>query len=161
LGERAKVIAAVAASLGPHPLAGRPGKGLERLWCDSRSGAFDRILGPLCVKAGLVARGLQFADAILQHGIGEIGDTVLDGIIEPLEFGICLGRPLTKVGNVRPSALGALGTAIEHVRQKLLKTLGLQQTLLDVLRDQIVEFSIGTVRPGQPVSPWRALVQQV
>jgi len=39
--------------------------------------------------------------------------------------------------NFRRSAIGA---TIKYVRQKLLKTLGLQQTLLDVLRDQIVEL---------------------
>jgi hypothetical protein len=67
----------------------------------------------------------------------------------------CLGRSLAQFGDARLSSLGALGAAIEYVRQKLLKTLGLQQTVLDVLCDQIVEFSIGTVQPGQRVSPWR------
>jgi hypothetical protein len=45
---------------------------------------------------------------------------------------------------VQLSSLGALGAAIEYVRQNLLKTLGLQQTLLDVLR-RLSSFSIGTV----------------
>ena len=67
LGERAEVIAAVAAVLGSHALAGCPGKRLERFRCDRRSAPFDRILGPLCVQAGLVARGLQLSDAVLQH----------------------------------------------------------------------------------------------
>jgi AraC-like DNA-binding protein len=85
------------------------------------SGAINRVLGPLCVKAGLVARGLQFVTALLQHGVGQISDTILDGVIESLEFGLCSGRALTQVGNVRPSAFGA---TIEHVRQESLKTLG-------------------------------------
>jgi hypothetical protein len=50
------VIAAVAAAIGPHSLAGCPGERFERVRCDRRSGPFDRILGPLRVKAGLVAR---------------------------------------------------------------------------------------------------------
>jgi hypothetical protein len=65
------------------------------LRCDRRSAAFHRILGPLSVKAGLVARGLQFTGAVLQHGIGQIGNTILDGVVEPLEFGVCFGRALT------------------------------------------------------------------
>src|SRR5258708_13243028 len=69
-----------------------------------------------------------------------MGDAVLDGGVKPLEFGVCLSRPLEKFGDMRLSSLGALGATIEYVRQKPLKTLGLQQTLLDVLRDQIVEF---------------------
>ena len=73
--------AAVAPALGPHALAGAPGKRLESLRCDRRSAAFNRILGPLCVKAGLIARDLQLGDAVLQHGVGEIGDTVLDGVV--------------------------------------------------------------------------------
>ena len=89
------MIAAVAAALGPHPLAGRPGKRLENLLCECRAGAFNRALGPLRVQAGLVAGGLQFTDAVLQDGVGQIGDAILDGVIESLEFGICLGRTLT------------------------------------------------------------------
>jgi len=123
--------------------------------------ALNRFLGSLCVKAGPIARGLQFTDAVFQQGIGEIGDTVLDGVLEPLEFGIGLGRPLAQFGDMQLSSLGALGAAIEYVRQKLLKTLRPQQTLFDVLCDQIISFFIGTVRPGQPVSPRRALVQQM
>jgi hypothetical protein len=37
------------------------------LRCDRRSGAFNRILGSLRVKAALVARGRQFADAVLRQ----------------------------------------------------------------------------------------------
>jgi hypothetical protein len=47
-----------------------------------RAGAINRVLGPLGVNAGLVARRLQFTDAILQHGVRGIGDAVLDGIVE-------------------------------------------------------------------------------
>ena len=95
LGERAKMIAAVAAVLGPHALAGRPGKRLESLRCDARPGPINRLLGPLSVKPGLISRGLQFTNAVLQHGVGQIGDAILDGVIESLEFGVCLGRALT------------------------------------------------------------------
>ena len=59
-----------------------------------RPGPFNRVLGPLCVKAGLIACSLQFTDAVLQHGVGQIYDAILDGIVEPLEFGVRLGRPL-------------------------------------------------------------------
>jgi hypothetical protein len=44
----------------------------------------------------------------------EIGDTVLDGIVKSPGFGICLGRPLAQVGDVRSSAFGPLGATIEH-----------------------------------------------
>jgi hypothetical protein len=60
LGERAEVVAAETSVLGPHALAGGPGKRLESLWRDCRPGPFNRILSPLRVKAGLIARGLQF-----------------------------------------------------------------------------------------------------
>src|SRR5258706_2456618 len=140
LGERAQVIAAVAAAIGAHALAGCSGKCLESLRCDSRSGPFDRILGRLRVQAGLIARGLQFTDTVLQQGVGEISDAIFDRIVEPPEFGVCLGRALAQFGNVHLPSLGALGAAIEYVRQELLKTPGLQQTLLDVLRDHCVEF---------------------
>jgi hypothetical protein len=89
------VIAAVAAVLGPHALASCPGKRLESLRCDARPGAINRLLSPLSVKPGLISRGLQFTNAVLQHGVGQISDAILDGVIESLEFGICLGRALT------------------------------------------------------------------
>jgi hypothetical protein len=95
LGERAEVIAAVTSVLGPHSLARCPGKRLDSLWRNRRPGSFNRILGPLRVKAGLISRGLQFTNAVLQHGVGQIGDAIRDGVIESLELGICLGRALT------------------------------------------------------------------
>jgi hypothetical protein len=90
--ERRELIAAIAAAIGTHSLAGLSGKGLEGLWRDGRAGAISRFLGPFCVNACLIARGLQFTDAILQQWIGAIGDAVLDGVVEPLEFEIRLGR---------------------------------------------------------------------
>jgi len=45
---------------------------------------------------------------------------VLDGVVQPFEFDVGLGRPLIWAGNVRPTAFGALCAAIEYVRQKLL-----------------------------------------
>ena len=138
--QRTHDVLTAAAVVGPHSLAGCPGKRSESLRHDGRPGPINRILGPLCVKAGLVACCFEFGDTVLQLGIREIGNAILDGVVEPPEFGIRLGRPLAQVGNVRPSALGAILAAIEHVRQKSLKAARLQQTLLDVLRHQIVEL---------------------
>jgi hypothetical protein len=36
----------------------------------TRPDAVNRVLGPLCVSAGLVADGLQLGDAILEHRVG-------------------------------------------------------------------------------------------
>ena len=102
------MIAAVAAAIGPYALAGGPGKRLERFRGDRRSAAFNRVLGPLCVKAGLVARRFEFGDTVLQHRVGEIGDAVLDGVVEPLKFGVCLGRSLAQFGDVRLIGTGLL-----------------------------------------------------
>jgi hypothetical protein len=51
-GQRAEVVAAVAA-LGPHALTSSPGKRFHSLRRDCRPGAIQRVLGPLCVEAGL------------------------------------------------------------------------------------------------------------
>jgi hypothetical protein len=112
LGECAGMIAAVTAVLGSHALAGGPGKRLESLRCDCRPGAITRALGPLCIKAGLVARGLQLTDAVLQQWVGQISDAILDGVVESLEFGVGLGRSLASFGKVQlstPGALAAIG----------------------------------------------------
>jgi hypothetical protein len=59
---------------------------------------------------------------------------------------------------MRRSAFGAFLAAIENRGQGFLKTARLQKPMLDVIGDEVSSFSIGTVRPLQPVSPWRALV---
>jgi hypothetical protein len=56
LGECAEVIATVAAALGAHALSSLPGECFERLRGDARP---DRILGALCVSAGLIADRLR------------------------------------------------------------------------------------------------------
>jgi hypothetical protein len=94
LGERAKVIAAVAAGLGAHAPAGLPGKRLERLRCNARALPFYRALGPLSVSVGLIADSLQLGNTVLQQRVGKIGDAILDGVVEPLELGVDFGRAL-------------------------------------------------------------------
>jgi hypothetical protein len=51
--------------------------------------------------------------------------------------------------------------AIGHGGQDFLEAGRLQKTLLDVIGNKRVELAIGTVRPLQPVSHCRALVEQV
>jgi hypothetical protein len=46
-------------------------------------------------------------------------------------------------GHMRHSALRALLSAVQHARQDLLETLGLQRTLLDVLGHDTDELFIG------------------
>ena len=58
LGERAQVIATVAAAGGPHSFAGLRGERFEGLRRDARPEPIERTLGPLCVSAGLVADDL-------------------------------------------------------------------------------------------------------
>lgn len=52
--------------------------------------SFYRALGPLSIGSGLIADRFQFGIAILQHQVEEIGDAVLNGVVEPLELGVCL-----------------------------------------------------------------------
>jgi hypothetical protein len=113
LGERTEVIATVAAALGSHPSAGLPGECFERLGRDARTAPFDGVLDPLCVSVSLIADRRELRNSVLQHRVGEIGDAVLDRVVEPLEFGICFACPLTQFGEMRRSALGALLPAVE------------------------------------------------
>jgi len=70
--------------------------------------------GPLSVGAGLVSGGLQLSNAVLQQGVSEIGNAVLDGVVEPLEPGVRFGRSLAQCGDMRGSALSAFFSAVEH-----------------------------------------------
>ena len=64
LGECAEVVAAIAAALGAHALAGLPGECFERLRRDARPEPFERILGSLCVGASLVADRLELGNTL-------------------------------------------------------------------------------------------------
>jgi hypothetical protein len=127
LGECAKVVATIAAAFCPHPLAGLPGERFESLRCDARPEPVDRVLGPLCVGADLIADCLELRNSVLQHWVCEIRDAILNRVVEPLEFGGSFGSPLAQFGDVRCSAFGALFSAIEHGRQNLLEPGRLQE----------------------------------
>jgi len=79
------VISTVSTVLSPHPHAA----------CRAN----DRILGALCVNASLIADGFQFNNAVLHDRGGEIGDAVLDRVVEPPEFAVDIGRPLVPLGD--------------------------------------------------------------
>jgi hypothetical protein len=55
---------------------------------------------PLSVGTGLVPDRLQLRNAILRHQVGQIGDTVFDGVMETLELGVGLGRPRPQLGDI-------------------------------------------------------------
>lgn len=78
-----------------------------------RPGPIERALGALCVRAGLVADGLQLDHARLEHRVGHVGDSVFDRVVQPLELGFCFRSALAQFGNMRCSALGALLSAVQ------------------------------------------------
>ena len=82
-------------------------------------------LGALGVGLGLIADGLQAGDAVLQRRVVQIGDAVLDGVVEPLEPQVGLGGALVQFGDVLAAALGALLAAVEDRGQHFLQPLGL------------------------------------
>jgi hypothetical protein len=57
LGERAQVVAPVAAVVGSHSFASGPGERFESLHRDTRSKPIERTLGPLCVSACRITDG--------------------------------------------------------------------------------------------------------
>ena len=109
------MIAAITAVLSPHAPAGLPGEGLQGLRCDNRSRAIDRFLGALCVSPGLIADGLQFGNAVLQHRVGEVSDAVLDRVVKTLELRLSFGS-FAQLGDMGGPALGTLLAAVEHGR---------------------------------------------
>ncbi len=58
------MIAAIAAALRSHALAGVPSERFECLRRDGRPEPFDCILGPLCVGAGLVTDRLELRNSV-------------------------------------------------------------------------------------------------
>ena len=117
LGERAEVVAAIAAAVDPDPLACGPGESLDHCgviacWLD----AFQHRGGALGVGLRLVADRLEACDALLQRRVVEIGDAGLDGVIEPLQPQVGFGGALVQFGDVLAAALGALLPAVKDAR---------------------------------------------
>src|SRR5579872_6397944 len=140
VGERAEMIAAVTAAIDPDPLARRPGEPLDHLWRDRLLTRRLQHRGGTCgVGLRLVADRFEACDTLLQHWVVEIGDAGLDGVIEPLEPQVGLGRALVQLGDMLAAALGALLPAIEDRRQHLLDPLRLEQPFGNMLRDEVVE----------------------
>ena len=80
-------IAAVAASIDPHPLTGRPGERGEHRRRDRLSRDLKCDLGALRINLGLVPDRLEAGDTLPQIGVVQIGYAILDGIVQPLEPG--------------------------------------------------------------------------
>jgi hypothetical protein len=88
----------------------------------SRSSA----LGPLCVGAGLIADSLEFGDAVPERRVREIGNPVLNRVVESLELGVRFGRSLAQCGSVCRLPLGPLAAAVEHEDRICSRRAGLQ-----------------------------------
>jgi hypothetical protein len=71
-------------------------------------------LGPHGVGLGLVSNRLQPVDPPLQARVVQIGDTGLDGVIEPLEAEVSFDRALVQLGDMLAPPLGALLATVEH-----------------------------------------------
>jgi hypothetical protein len=71
------------------------------------------------------------------------------------------GGALVQFGDVLATTVRQLLSSVEDGGQHLLNPLGLQQPVLDMVGHRSSSFSIGIERPLLPVSPCRALIEQV
>src|SRR3984893_4318786 len=76
----------------------------------------------------------------LSIGSERSATAILDRVVKPLEFGVCLGRTLAQFGDMRRSALRAFLAAIENGRQDLLEALWLPKAVLDVIGNERIEL---------------------
>ncbi len=116
---------------------------------------------PFRIQAGLVAGRLKFGNAVLEGRIVEVGKPPFNGGIKPLEPGVGLRRPFGEFGGDGAAARRALLAPVEQSAQRLFQPFRVEQAPLKVGRHEIISFRIGTERPLQPVSPWRAAIEQV
>ncbi len=79
------MVAAIAASIDPHPLTSRPGEPGKQRSCDRMPGALKRGLGAFGVDLGLIPDRLEAGDTLAQVWVTQIGYAALDRIVKPLE----------------------------------------------------------------------------
>ena len=141
LGERAEMVAAIAAAVDLDPLACRPGEPLDHLWRDRLlTRRLQHRGGTRGVGLRLVADRFEACDALFQRRVVEIGDSGLDGVIEPLEPCVGLRRALVQLGDVLTAALGTFLPAVEDGCQNFVEPLRLEQSVSNVLRDKAVQL---------------------
>src|SRR5665213_1436596 len=108
------MVAAVAASVDPHPLTGRLGEPGEHRSGDYLPGALQRGLGAFGIDLGLIPSRLEASDTLPQVRVVQIGYAALDGIVQPLEPRVGLGGPLVAFADMMAAALGAFLAAVQH-----------------------------------------------
>ena len=158
------MIAAVAAVVGPHSLAGCPGKRSESLRHDGRPGPINRILGPLCVKASL--RPFLPKPWIVREADGSYHYDTAREDREPDAVGESIGTIKQRLGNfgvlVRAYtyilALGSDGLA-DASRYAILAANYVRQRLHDRFPSATPEPSMlqaagSRILPHRPWSPW-------
>ncbi|MEW5997925.1 MAG: hypothetical protein AB1729_03960 [Pseudomonadota bacterium] len=82
--------------------------------------------GPLGIAPGLVARGSQLGDPILERRVAYIDHTILDRLIESAELGVRLGRPALKLGGMKPAFAGPLIPTFENLIHQVFKPLRIE-----------------------------------
>src|SRR5262249_10510794 len=86
LREGAQVVTAVAATVEPHPLAGRGRESRNHLRCDRLMGrTVEHGLRTLGIGLGLVTQRAQALDAVFQRRVVEVGYAGLYGVVEAFQ----------------------------------------------------------------------------
>jgi hypothetical protein len=96
------------------------------------SRAFQCGLGTHGVGLGLIPDRLQTGETFLQTRVVQIGDTGLDGVVEPLETEVSLRGALVQFGDMLAPPLSALLAAVQYGGENFLQPLRSQQAVLDM-----------------------------
>ncbi|MFE3838340.1 hypothetical protein [Pseudogemmobacter sonorensis] len=100
------MVAAIAAAFQPDTFAGGRGEFAQHL---RRHRLLPRVLEhrlrPVCIGLGLIADGLEAVDAVFQRRVVQIGNTCLDGVIEPLEAQFRFSGALVQLRDMLAAAL--------------------------------------------------------
>jgi len=137
------MVAAVAASIYPHPLTSRPGEPGKHRSCDRLPGALKRGLGAFGIDLGLIPGRLEAGDTLPQVWVVQIGYATLDGIVKPLEPRIGFGGPLVEFADMIAAPLGAFLAAVQDCGQNLFQPLWDEQTLFEMVCNKIVQLRHG------------------
>ena len=102
--------------------------------------AFQHGLGPCGVGPCLIPYRREARDAFAEGGFGRVERTGLDGVVEPLEAHIRLGRALVQFSDVLAASLDAFLPAIQQRGEHICDSLGVQQPFLDVADHDAVQL---------------------
>ncbi|MGO1079317.1 hypothetical protein [Inquilinus sp. CA228] len=117
LCQRAQMVAPICSIFVLELAARGPSELAQRVRRDCGSSPLYERRHPIRIRPCLITDCSQFGDAILEGRVIQVGHSVLDGLVEPLQLRLGFRCPLPELGNMATTAFDPFLTPFQKVAQ--------------------------------------------